>query len=320
MAAPKKKPRKRRKKAASGSRGLAPAEARGDAPPAEVGELERQVQADGGEFLAAFRDPLGGNWQCLAVLPLAKVRPTAFQRNLSDTHVKRLAEKMDRLNRFLDPIIAVRADDGAYETPNGYHRLGALTRLGARSITALLVPDRAIAFQILALNTEKAHNVREKSLEAIRMARELAKIDPSVREETYAPEFEEAPFLTLGVCYEKNGRFSGGAYYSVLKKTDDFFDEKMPKALALREKRAERLSKLDDLVTKAVDALKAKGLKSPYLKTFVVARINPLRFRPGATADFDETYDRMLEGIRKFDPEKIQQHHLAGMAGAPAEE
>ena len=66
----------------------------------------------------------------------------------------------------LDPIIMVRHDD-RYWTPNGNHRLQALRKLGAKSVTALVVPEPEIAFKILALNTEKAHNLREKSLEAI---------------------------------------------------------------------------------------------------------------------------------------------------------
>ena len=65
-------------------------------------------------------------------------------------------------------------DDGQYWTPNGNHRLQALKKLGVKTMMALLVPDPKVAFKILALNTEKAHNLREKSLETIRMARALA--------------------------------------------------------------------------------------------------------------------------------------------------
>jgi ParB family chromosome partitioning protein len=320
MATRKKPARKRRKKAEAGSRGLSPADVAGPDIPDEVRDLAATVIADGGAVLGCYRDPLGGHWQIFAALPLAKVKPTVFQRNLSDTHMKRLAEKIDRLGRYLDPVIAVRAKDGDYLTPNGYHRLSAMQRLGARSITALLVPEMKIAYQILALNTEKAYNVREKSLEAIRLARELARIDPSAPESDYTAEFEEAPFLTLGACYERKGQFSGGAYMPVLKRTEAFFDDRIGKAIPVREKRADRLFKLDDAVTKAVDALKKRGLKSPYLKTFVVARINPLRWARGAEGDFDETMDKMMDNIRAFDPGKIQQHHLAGMAGPAPEE
>jgi ParB family chromosome partitioning protein len=37
-----------------------------------------------------------------------------------------------------------------------------MRRLGARSIAALVVPNREVAWQILALNTEKAHNLKER--------------------------------------------------------------------------------------------------------------------------------------------------------------
>src|SRR3989449_3651500 len=127
--------------------------------------LRETIAADGGTVLGAYRDPLGGNWQILAALPLDRVEPTPYQRDLSEAHVARLAAAIDKLDRFLDPVIAVRAADGKYWTPNGYHRLGALRQLGARSIVALVVPEPSVAHRILALNTEKAHNLREKALE-----------------------------------------------------------------------------------------------------------------------------------------------------------
>ena len=54
-----------------------------------------------------------------------------------------------------------------------------MRRLGAKSITALVVPDREVAWQILALNTEKAHNLKERSLEVIRIYRGLVDEDDS---------------------------------------------------------------------------------------------------------------------------------------------
>ena len=86
--------------------------------------------------------------------PIDAVEPTPFQRDLSDTHHKRLADVINKTGRFLDPIITVSAPNGGFWTPNGRHRLEAMRRLGAKSISALVVPDREIAWQILALNTE----------------------------------------------------------------------------------------------------------------------------------------------------------------------
>ena len=134
--------------------------------PAELEELAAAVRADGGAVLATYREPLGGHTLMLTALPVDKVVPTPFQRDISDAHVRRLTQAMDKTKRFLDPIIAVREQtgDAAYWTPNGYHRLTALKELGAKTVLALLVPERPVAYQILALNIEKAHNLREKAI------------------------------------------------------------------------------------------------------------------------------------------------------------
>jgi ParB family chromosome partitioning protein len=306
-----------RKKAAveAGSRGLGSDELlAADAEP----ELARRVEADGGQVLARYRDPLGGHITMLASLPIDRVAPTPFQRDLSATHVKRLGEVIDKLDWFLDPIVVVRGDDGVYLTPNGNHRLSAMKTLGAKAIVALLVPQYQVAYKILALNTEKAHNLREKALEVIRMARSLAGLDPRPEQE-FALEFEEPSLVTLGACYEQRGRFSGGAYNPVLRRVDAFLAAPLPDALAVRDARAAAVLGLDDEVTAAVERCKQRGLESPYLRAFVVARINPLRFDKGAAGDFDDVIARMTAAAAKFDPAKISADQLASAGGAADE-
>jgi ParB family chromosome partitioning protein len=314
---------KRRKKVEPGSRGLTAGELGEGARPAEVSALARAVEADGGGVIGSYRDPLGGAWQLVVALPIERVAPTPFQRDVSETHMKRLATRIEELGRFLDPIIAVRRTDGTYWTPNGNHRLHAMRLLGAKAITALLVPEERMAYQILALNTEKAHNLREKALEVIRMERELARVDPGP-ERDYATIFEEPVLLTLGLCYEQNGRFAGGVYQPVLKRIEDFLAAKLPEALERRTERAQRLALLDQAVSEAVVALKARGFESPYLKNFVVARVNPLRFqgesRGEKRADWDATIDKMLASAKRFDASKINAGQVARSGGAPAEE
>ena len=192
--------------------------------------------------------------------------------------------------------------------------------LGAKSITAIVVPEAAAAYQILALNTEKAHNLREKALEVIRMYKELARL-AEVSEETYALEFEEPALITLGLCYEERPRFSGGAYHPVLKRVDEFLKQPLRAAMEVRQKRAGAVMGLDDLVVQQVEALKARGMTSPYLKSFVVARVNPIRFRPkdAPPLAYDEVLDRMTKAAAKFNPDKIRLDDLAKSGGAPDE-
>jgi ParB family chromosome partitioning protein len=310
--------RKKKKGAEPQSRGLAADRLATTAPPAAVEQLCAAIVADGGVVLGTYRDPLGGAWQLFAGLPIGRVEPTPYQRNLSEAHVERLAKAIDRLGRFLDPVIAVRTEDGRYWTPNGHHRLAALRLLGAKSVVALVVPDPEVAHRILLLNTEKAHNLRERALEVIRLAEGLATLDDRPEKE-FEAEFEEPSLLTLGACYQQDGRFAGGAYHPVLKRVEKFLGSKLPAALQTRRERAARLLELNAAVNEAVGALKARGFESPYLKAFIVARINPLRFQRGAKAGFDETIDTMLAAAKRFDVAKVKADQLARTGGVAEE-
>jgi ParB family chromosome partitioning protein len=314
-----KKKRARKKSATEpGSRGLAPSEVAAGTPPAAILRAREQVEAQGGVVLSTFLDPLGGHWQLLAALPLDRVGPTPFQRDLSAAHVERLRTVLDALDRFLDPVIAVPAPDGSYWTPNGHHRLAALRKLGARAITALVVPEVEVAYRILALNTEKAHNLREKALEVIRMARALAEDAGERRPESaFALEFEEPAYLTLGLAYEGRGRFSGGVYHPILRRADRWMDLALPRAVAARGDLAARLLALDDQVVQAVASLKARGFESPYLKAFVVARLNPLRFHKGDPPPLPDVLDKMEGSARRFDAGKVKPDQVARAGGPP---
>jgi ParB family chromosome partitioning protein len=317
-------PRKRRKLAGK-SIGLEARELLATATPSDVGDLQAAIEEDGGKVLASYREPFGGHWLVMAALPIEKVEPTPYQRNLSDSHARKLESVIAKLGRFLDPVIIVRKEskdsETRYWTPNGNHRLSAMRTLGAKSIVGIVVPEASAAYQILALNTEKAHNLRERALEVIKMYQELATLDDAT-EETYALEFEEAALITLGLCYLERPRFSGGAYHPILRRADEFLKKPLQTALGIRQERAKTVMELDDLVVEKVEALKSKGLTSPYLKSFVVARINPIRFRPkdAAPLSFDEVLDRMTKAASKLNVDKVKMEDLARSGGAPEDQ
>ena len=294
-----------------------------DAP--ALAELTAAVAAAGGAALGAYADPLAGHALLLAMLPLGALEPTPFQRDLSPTHVKRLAQKIDEAGAFLDPVIAVRGKDGGFWTPNGRHRLAAAKLLGMRAIAALVSPDEALAYKILALNTEKAHNTKDRSLEVIRMAQALAAAQPRANEAQFAAEFELPAFLTLGLCYQQQPRFAGGAYLSFLRRVDRFSDKSLPAALREREGYAARLLEIDARVKEVVALLQERGFQSPYLRTLVVARINPVRFvkqKKGETAPpmpIGAALTRMAAAAKRFDVGSVRERDLALVAAVAPE-
>ena len=302
--------------------------------PDEARPLVAAITAQGGALLGAFRDPLAGKPLLLASLPLDKVDPTPYQRQVSPAHVERLADAITKTGVYLDPIVAFwDSAAGRFHTPNGGHRSEAMRRIGARAVTALVVPDAAIAFRILALNTEKAHNLKERSTEVAGMARALLPLGG--RETDYAPYFEEAALLTLGLAYGKRPRLSGAVWFPVARRLETFSEKPLGEALELREAHADELLALDDQVTTIVDALKSRGFSSPYLRTFVVARINPLRWaaiaaRKAKAKDksaetppppsWDATLEKMRKSAAKFDPARIEESDIAATGGAPPDE
>ena len=313
-------PRRRPRKAKPGTKGLGPAECVLEKPSGAAVEVVSAIEKVGGCLVGSYKEPLGGHPVLISILPIDAIEPTPFQRDLSDTHHKRLADVINKTGRFLDPVIAVPAPGGGFWTPNGRHRLAAMRRLGAKSIAALVIADREVAWQILALNTEKAHNLKERSLEVIRIYRGLVEEDGSRPESQFSFYLEESALVTLGICYERVPRFGGGVYYSILRRLESFVGAPVKSVLKEHEKHATAVLNLEEKVAAVVAKLKERGLVSPYLRAFVVARINPLRWIQGDPPPLEQVLKTMSERVAKFNVEKIRPQDLAGAGGPPDEE
>jgi ParB family chromosome partitioning protein len=280
-------------------------------PPRPVVALAEQVARDGGRVLACYQEPLKSAWQLFAMLPLDRVQPTPYQRDLSKPHVKRLQDVIKKLGRFVDPVVVVSTGPGEYWTPNGNHRREALVKLKADTIPAIVIPEPAVAFQILALNTEKAHNVKEKSLEVIRMYRGLLEEDGARTEEDFAFQFEAAHFVTLGLLYEAKPRFAGGAFAPILRRVDRFLRQPLPKAYQERERRAALVQAADEVLTDVVAKVKKRGINHPYVKNYVLARTTPLSRARKTLPSFAETFERLQANLERFDPAKVRLDEIA---------
>ncbi|MGH7353157.1 MAG: chromosome partitioning protein ParB, partial [Candidatus Rokuibacteriota bacterium] len=245
-------------------------------PPRAAAALAEQVTRDGGHVLAVYQEPVGDHWQIFCLLPRTKVESSPYQRDVSPTHVKRLTEAVKKLERFIDPIVVVSPKPGVYWTPNGNHRRVALDKLKADFVPAILVVEPEVAFQVLPLNTEKAHNLKEKSLEVIRMYRALVEQEPSSTEEDWQFQFESPHFITLGLLYEENKRFAGGAFAPILRRVDKFLKGNFPKSYKEREERAGLVKDADEARARVVQRLKKRGINHPSVETFVLSRPTPL--------------------------------------------
>jgi len=292
----------------------------GTEPSKQAVALAEQVERDGGRALAIYQEPMGEHWHLFCLLPMAKVEPTPYQRDLSPTHVKRLQEVVKKIDRFVDPVVVMSVKPGLYWTPNGNHRRAVLEKLKVKMIPAILVPEPEVAFQILALNTEKAHNLKEKSLEVIRMYRGLVTEEPDAGEEDYTFQFESPHFVTLGLLYEHNKRFAGGAFAPMLRRVDKFLKGKFPKTLEEREARAELVQEADEALGRVVAKIKKRGINHPYVKNYVLARTTPLTRQRKTLPSFDQTFKKLTENLEAFDVSKVRYEDVqrAAVVAPPA--
>jgi len=283
----------------------------GEAPPKNIRNLAEQVEADGGVTLAAYREPVGRNWQLFVILPLAKVKATPYQRDISKAHLEKLRKAITKLDRFVDPVVVIRGPDGTYWTPNGNHRRTVLEKIKAATIPAILLAESDVAFQILALNTEKAHNLKEKSLEVIRMYRGLLDEQGRKHEDSFAFQFEEAYYATLGLLYEEHPRFAGGAFGSILRRVDKFQKEPLKEAFEERQRRAALVDKASGILDKQVEKVKRRGIRHPFVKNFVLARCNPLTRARKTLPSFDTALKRLIENLENFDASAVRYDEVA---------
>jgi len=268
--------------------------------------LAEQVDRDGGRVLAVYQEPVGEHWQLFCLLPRTKVEASPYQRDVSPTHVKRLTEAVKRLDRFVDPIVAVSPRPGVYWTPNGNHRRAVLDKLKADVIPAILAVEPEVAFQVLPLNTEKAHNLKEKSLEVIRMYRGALAEQPTSTEEDWAFQFESAHLITLGLLYEQNRRFAGGAFAPILRRVDKFLKVGLRKGLEEREERAALVRAADEALASVVARVKKRGINHPYVKNYLLARTTPLTKARKTLPSFEQTFKRLRENLEAFDVSRVR--------------
>ncbi len=280
---------------------------------ADVERTMQVLQQIGAKNITLYEEPFSGEKQIFALLPVSKVSAAPFQRDLSSQHVKRLAQVILKVGRYLDPIVVVPGEGEMFYTPNGNHRLEAMRSLGKDYIAAIVVPDPEVARAILSLNTEKTPNLKEKSLEVIRLYRELLKEIPEEIEFDMAFFLEEPYYATFGIIYQQDSRFSGSAYTSYVKKIDQFLSLPLKEAIKEREKRAEKIKELHQVVLEKESKFREAGINYPFLRQYIVSKANPYKRLRKVEVDFYEGIDQLIENIKALSPEHFSaEEYMAG--------
>jgi len=108
---------------------------------------------------------------------------------------------------------------------------------------------------------------------------------------------------------------------------DRFSVRTLAASLREREGFASRLLEIEAQAKRIIQMLQKRGFKSPYLRNYIVARINPVRFHKSKKGDsrppmpLAQALTRMAAAAKSFKIESVSNAELAWVAvGASAQE
>jgi len=129
---------------------------------------------------------------------------------------------------------------------------------------------------------------------------------PTSTEDDWALQFESAHFITLGLLYETNKRFAGGAFAPILRRVDKFLKGSLRKGLEERTERAELVRATDEVLAQTVAKVKKRGINHPYVKNYLLARTTPLTRARKTLPSFEQTFKKLREALEDFDVSKVR--------------
>ena len=221
--------------------------------------------------LGTFIDPVKGREFPIMSIPIEKLEPSPYQREVSKSLKDNLEMSISKLG-FLSIPLAVQNED-KYYLIDGMHRVEALKNLVGEGIEVpcIVLPPEKEFLYCLDFNVEKAPNIKEKSKQIYKMYMDEVENNPNVLEKDLASLFEIGYYVTCGVALEEEDpKFSPSCFENILKKVDTMFLE-LPiyQAYKERQKRARILVKTYEKVNKRFYEL---GLRNYFLKSAIVAK------------------------------------------------
>ena len=249
-----------------------------------------------------YTDPYSGETFPIIKAKIKDIKPSPFQRDISNTLVDSLVRSIEDIGGFLS-ILVLSSNNGNLYAIDGQHRLKALQNVvdDESEVLGILVPWDLKFIYNFKYNIERGPNIKDKSKQVYKMYTSLLEENENIIEKSMSYAFEKAYYMTAGIILmEEDGRFSPGVYYRLCEKIDWFLEEPLKDAIEERRKRAKKLMKLNEVVNKRYKEL---GLNNTMLKQLIVTRAlqNIYGERARFYDDFYETIDKLIKEIPKVE-------------------
>ncbi len=246
-----------------------------------------------------FNEPVRGLELEFTIIPAERILIPSIQRELSDMHIKRLMESMEKIG-FVEPISVVPTEDGYYEVINGQHRFEAGRQLGMKEFPAIILPPEAKDY-IIALNVEKVPSLKDRAHQAYEIFMSYLQKNPSLPEYKLEKFIEDAYLITVGfvVDREADKKFPGYAFEKVLKKVDSFLERSLKEAEVEREERAKVLLEAKEVLNTRYEEL---GLKNALQKEDIVSKAFQMAYGKYVRVlneDFYTVFERLISAMKQ---------------------
>ena len=182
--------------------------------------------------------------------------------------------------------------------------------LGLKEIPVILLLEEEAGRYVLAMNVEKAHTVKDRSLEVIKLYEELLEKEPEKEEREFEDIFESGAYVTLGLIYKEQERFHGSAYESILRRIDFLLDQPLKDAYKVRKERASLLKEVDEVATEVVQKMRERGVNHPFLWQAVISSANPIKRKRIVDETFEEVMEKLKENLRRLSEEDVMSETL----------
>jgi len=246
-----------------------------------------------------FQDYYKNQKLIFKIVPIENLTVVPHQRKPSTYHVKHLIQSIERVGFIVPLIVVPLKDKEEYMIIDGQHRFLAAKELGISKLPVIVVPEN-LAQLMMNFNIEKELNIREKSFVALAIYRQYLNENPEMleTEPELTDSIEHAYYVTCGIAYETNEKFSGSTFESILKKSDFFLDLSLKEALEVREKRAEKLGYAYKLIREIAEKLKEMEKWHPYIYQQIMSWANPYK-RKRLPTDFDALFEEIINNLEK---------------------
>lgn len=259
-----------------------------------------------------FQDPFKKQKLTLKVVPIENLTVVPHQRKPSTYHVKHLSQSIERVGFIVPVIVVPQKEADHYLIIDGQHRFLAAKELGLQKLPVIVVPE-SLASLMMNFNIEKELNIREKSQVALAIYREHLAVNPNLleTEPDLVDSIENAYYVTCGIAYERENKFSGNIFESLLKKSDFFLDLSLIEALKIREQRANQLGYAYRLIRDIAQKLKELDKWHPYIYQQIMSWANPYK-RKRLPTDFDDLFQEVIANLEKAqaDPTAVLQEKM----------